>query len=372
MTASIQSDVSFNSCLKGRAYLGAGIALLALVVLSGCATTPPAPPAQIVSAARETAAVNAAGDAADDPAIWIAPEAEQSLVIATQKQGGLYVFDLAGAIVQEAPGGMPNNVDLRDGFAWADGAGPLVGASDRSDNSIVLWKFDPAARKLDPAPRARIATGFAEVYGFCLGRAGDGWIAVATSTLGDVGVWRISLDAQGKPQGVRVARFNLGPAVDASITEGCVVDDQAGVYYLAQEMVGVWKVPFGDETGEKRKLIAKVGDGRLIADVEGLTIYPTANGGGYLIASVQGWSQYAVYDRGGDNAYRGSFSIGASTDGTADAVSGTDGIDVTAAPLGPNYPAGMFVAQDDENTDPGALQNFKYVSWAEIAAKLGL
>ena len=79
-----------------------------------------------------------------------------------------------------------------------------------------------------------------------------------------------------------------------------------------------------------------------------------------------------MYDRGGENAYRGAFTIGASADGSADGVQGTDGIDVVSAPLGSAYPQGLFVAQDDENTAPDALQNFKYASWAEVAAALQL
>jgi myo-inositol-hexaphosphate 3-phosphohydrolase len=51
---------------------------------------------------------------------------------------------------------------------------------------------------------------------------------------------------------------------------------------------------------------------------------------------------------------------------------GTDGIDVVSAPLGAAYARGLFVAQDDENTSPAALQNFKYVVWADIATQLGL
>lgn len=333
-----------------------------LSALGACATTAPSAPA-----ARETAAVSATGDAADDPAIWVAPQADQSLVIATQKKGGLYIFDLAGKIVQEAPGGLPNNVDLRSEYPWRDGAGVLVGASDRSDNAIVLWRFDPATKRLDANPRARIATGFAEVYGFCLGRMGVDWVAVATGKVGEVGVWRLTLGEDGAVQGARIVDFNLG-----SITEGCVVDDEAGTLYLAQELVGIWRTPLNDAAGAGRKLIDRVGGGRLAADVEGLTIYRGPNGAGYLIASVQGRSRYAVYERGAENAYRGSFSIGASADGLADAVSGTDGIDVTSAPLGSDFPAGMFVAQDDENKSPAAPQNFKYVSWSTIAATLGL
>lgn len=338
--------------------------LAAVLSLAACATTPRWP---AIPAMRETEAVSATGDAADDPAIWVAPDAAQSLVIATQKQGGLYLFDLAGQIVQEAPGGRPNNVDLRDAFAWPEGAAPIVGASDRSDNAIVLWRFDPMTRRLNTTARARIPTGFSEIYGFCLGRLADGFVAIATDKGGEVGVWRLSVSAGGAVSSERTAAFNLG-----SIAEGCVVDDETGEYYVAQELVGIWRIAPGDSAGAARRLIDRVGaGGNLVADVEGLSIWRGEDRGGYLVASVQGRSRFAVYDRG-DNAYRGSFGIGVSHDLAADAVSGTDGIDISSAPLGPEYPRGLMVAQDDENTGPAALQNFKYVSWAEIATALGL
>lgn len=337
-------------------------AFLAVTALSACAHGPIAP------ALRETVAVNQTGDAADDPAIWVAADPAQSLVIGTQKKGGLYVFDLSGAIVQDIPGGEPNNVDIREAFQWRDGANPIVGASDRTDNSIVLWRFDARTRQLEATPRARIATGFTEVYGFCLGRMGADYVAIVTDRdSGNIGVWKLVQQADGAITGERIISYSLG-----SISEGCVVDDDAGVYYVAQELVGIWRARLDDATAANRQQIDRVGaSGNLLADVEGLTLWRGANGGGYLIASVQGRSQYAVYNRG-DNAYRGAFSIGASLDGGADGVQGTDGIDVVSANFGPELPQGLFVAQDDRNTNPRDLQNFKYVSWATIAATLGL
>jgi len=338
------------------------------IILAAAALAACGPQTLVVPAAVETAPVNEPDDAADDPAIWVPPDPTQSVVIATQKQGGLYVFDLSGAIVQELPGGEPNNVDLRDGFGWPEGESPLVGASDRTDNALVLWRLDPATRLLDSQPRARIATGFAEIYGFCLGRMGDSFVAIATDKeSGEVGVWRLSLGDDGVIGGERIVTYTLG-----SIAEGCVVDDEAGIYYVAQELEGIWRASLDDTDGSERRAVGEVGDGNLVEDVEGLTIWRGENGAGYLIASVQGASRFAVYDRGGDNTYRGSFGIGASADGSADAVQGTDGIDVVSAPLGAAFPQGLFVAQDDENTDPAELQNFKYVSWAEVAAALAL
>jgi 3-phytase len=168
--------------------------------------------------------------------------------------------------------------------------------------------------------------------------------------------------------GERIAAYSVG-----SIAEGCVFDDAAGVYYLAQELVGIWRVDADEPEGAGRRLIDRVGaGGNLVADVEGLSLWAPESGGGYLVASVQGASRFAVYDRDGANAYRGAVRIGASLDGRADAVQGTDGIDITSAPLGPDFPQGLLVVQDDRNTNPRDLQNFKYVSWAEVAAALAL
>ena len=58
-----------------------------------------------------------------------------------------------------------------------------------------------------------------------------------------------------------------------------------------------------------------------------------------------------------------------------DGVEGTDGLDVTSTPLGPEYPAGLLVVMDGENTDPDgstANQNFKLVSWQAVADALQL
>ena len=86
-----------------------------------------------VPAAAETPAVGTGDrDAADDPEIWVDPkDPSRGVIIGTDKQAGLYVYDLTGKQLQYVPGGKPNNVDLRDGFPTAQGARVLVAASDR-------------------------------------------------------------------------------------------------------------------------------------------------------------------------------------------------------------------------------------------------
>ena len=57
--------------------------------------------ANTVTATVETEPVPHSGDSADDPAIWIHPtDPAQSMIIGTDKHGGLAVYDLAGAQLQ--------------------------------------------------------------------------------------------------------------------------------------------------------------------------------------------------------------------------------------------------------------------------------
>ena len=65
------------------------------------------------------------------------------------------------------------------------------------------------------------------------------------------------------------------------------------------------------------------------------------------------------------------FTVTASADGSIDAVTHTDGLDVNSAPL-PGFPNGLLVVQDDGNPDSGVDQNFKLVDWTLIRDALGL
>src|SRR5919197_1652312 len=65
----------------------------------------------MVLATAETAPVPHAGDAADDPAIWVHPtDPALSTIVGTDKIGGVAVYDLLGKQNQYVPGGQMNNV----------------------------------------------------------------------------------------------------------------------------------------------------------------------------------------------------------------------------------------------------------------------
>src|SRR5690606_14558437 len=130
-----------------------------------CATCP-REDAPMPTATAETAPVPHAGDAADDPAIWVHPtDPSRSTVIGTDKLGGLAVYDLAGQEVQYRADGRFNNVDLRP-FRLGGASISLVAASDRSTRSIAIYRVDPTTRLLEPIHPRTIATGI-DVYGLC-------------------------------------------------------------------------------------------------------------------------------------------------------------------------------------------------------------
>jgi 3-phytase len=308
---------------------------------------------ETVMATVETDPVPNGGDAADDPAIWVNPnDPAQSLIIGTDKRGGLAVYDLGGKQIQYLSDGQMDNVDLRDGFKLGGQTVAIVTASNRKDNSIAVYKIDPQTRTLENVAARKVKHGLS-VYGSCMYRsAKTGKIYYfGTSKSGDVEQWEL-FESGGKVDAKKVRNIKL-----SSVVEGCVADDELGHFYVAEEAVGIWKFGAEPEAESDHTQVAKVGDGHLFADVEGLAIAYGKDGVGYLMASSQGNHSYVVYRREGNNEFVKKFRVGAG-DGV-DGCEETDGIDVTTANLGPAFPQGVFVVQDGFN-DKGN-QNFKLV-----------
>ncbi|AOR77652.1 phytase [Novosphingobium resinovorum] len=362
--------------------LGSG-ALLPALLLSACATTTIAPgtaapeaprphyPATDIPAEGETAPVGTGNaDAADDPAIWRnAANPAASLILGTDKKAGLYVYALDGTVKDFSPAGALNNADLRE-VRMADGSTRiLVGASDRTDRAeprIALFGLDGATGKLSvlgsgtflPAGHAP-----AEAYGFCMGAPlAAGELARAYVVLKDGTVAESRLvEKAGK-----IAAEHLRDVKFATQSEGCVVDDVTKTLYVAEEDVAIWKVPLGTPTLTASSY-ARVGetDG-LVDDIEGLAIARNAEGRAWLVASSQGDNAYALFDLASGKP-AGRFRING---GTLGGTSDTDGIEVVLGDFGPQYPEGLFMAQDGDNA-PEA-QNFKLLSWRSIRTALGI
>jgi 3-phytase len=331
--------------------------------MTGCATPTPdwaaiarSNPAPVVTALRETAAVKTANaDAADDPAIWRnAADPAASLIVATDKRAGLNVYDLAGRQKSFIDAGRVNNVDL---IAVEIGGKPivLVAASDRNDIAaakIALFRLDTETARLEPLGTVPAGTG--EAYGICL--AGRGQAVDAFVVLKDGTINQVALDLGGaSPSGRIVRTMKL-----ASQAEGCVVDPRSRRLYVAEEDVGIWRFDARPEGSSTPMRVAAVDGRTLVADVEGLALAQQPGGRGMLVASSQGDNAYALFDLA-DERFVGRFRIG---QGRVGATSETDGIEVALGDFGPDFPEGLMIAQDGDNS-PHA-QNFKLVDWRAI------
>ncbi|WP_374394623.1 phytase [Sphingopyxis sp.] len=346
----------------------------ALLAAAGLPERPAAPaPATmpLALATVETAPVETGGDAADDPAIWIdAADPAQSVIIGTQKQSGLYVYGLDGKVLQYLPDGRMNNVDLRSGFRLGGRDVALVTASNRTTKGISIYALDPATRRLTDVADGLQNTGFEDPYGLCMYRSAKTkkTYVFVNQTDGKMRQWELVATPAGKVRAKLVRDLPF-----ASQVEGCVADDETGMLYTGEEDVGIWREGAEPRGGPARTMLAKITDNPALKDdMEGMGLYAMADGKGYLVVSSQGNDSYAVFRREGDNAYVGSFRIGADMAAGIDGVSETDGLDVSSLAAGPNFPHGLMVAQDGRNVSPPENQNFKLVPWERVAKALGL
>lgn len=316
-----------------------------------------------VTARGETAPVGTANaDAADDPAIWRNAAAPlQSLIVGTDKKAGLYVYGLDGKVRDFNDAGRVNNVDLKDKVAIGGADGILVAASDRNDIAnakVALFRLDPVTAKLTAL--GKIDAGRGEAYGICLGRDETGLSAFVVMKDGTIN--QVAIDASGATPAGRIVRtMKLGTQA-----EGCAVDDRTHILYVAEEDVALWRFD-ARATGSKTPTkIADVGARHIVADAEGVAIAPIGEKDGYVLVSSHGDNAYVAY-RLSDDSYAGRFRV---VDGRIGGSEETDGIELMLGDFGPDYPGGLFVAQDGHNA--AAAQNFKLVAWDDIAKALDL
>ena len=323
-----------------------------------------------VTATVETVPVASFGDAADDPAIWADPiNPGNSVVITTDKQAGLYVHDMQGKVLQFVPDGKVNNVDLREDFMLGGERIVLVTASNRTDESISIYRLDTATRQLVDVSDGTQPTGLADPYGLCMTRNAEGRTYVFVN--GDdtrKRQWELVDAGNGRVRASHVRDMSF-----ESQTEGCVIDDASGMLYVNEEDEALWRLSAGPDGGDSKTVVERIADNHAVLDdFEGVGIYDLGNGHGYLVVSSQGNDSYAVYRREGKQEYLGSFAVVADPLLGIDGISETDGLEVTSRNLGPGFEHGAMVAQDGRNVMPVENQNYKYVPWAAIARALQL
>ncbi len=305
-------------------------------------------------------------DAADDPAIWVnALDPVESRIIGTDKKGGLAVYNLKGEQLFYYPDGMMNNVDLRHHFIAGNDTIDIVCASNRSNQSIAIYKIGNGGSLIKIAARSITTQMQEEVYGLCMYRSPETgkYYVFMNSKGGEVEQWELlATDSLIDAQLVR--NFKLGTQV-----EGMVADDENQALFISEEVKGIWKFnaePGGNNEKKRLEKSSEYDNGNILFDIEGLSIYYLPDGNGYLLASIQGNYSYAVYQRKAPHKYMGSFRI---AEGVIDGAEETDGLDIYSFALNDDFGHGLLVVQDGYNYDNNKLrpQNFKLVAWENVA-----
>ena len=310
-----------------------------------------------ISAYVETPPMRTQGDAADDPAIWVNQQApEKSLVLGTNKKQGLFVYDLAGAEVQQLLVGRVNNVDVRSGFTLQGQPMDVAAASHRDHNSIALFAIQPETGKL--SVQAEIQTNLDDVYGLCMGTQATDMFVFINDQDGRYQQYKL-VDSDTGWSGHLVREFKV-----ATQPEGCVSFDQKGVLFVGEEDHGIWTLDLTDPKSELQE-IATVNGQTLVDDVEGLDLYLNDQAP-LLVVSSQGNDSYVLMDALPPYAVKGRFKVVADANAGIDGASETDGLAVTSAPLGEGLEQGLMVVQDGRNVMPAELQNFKLISFSEV------
>jgi 3-phytase len=348
------------TCRQSR--FRAGTALLMSALAGGCASGTDTPVFPVVTARVETRAVPSAEDAADDPAIWVHPvNPLQSLILGTDKQSGLMVYNLQGDQMQSIPRGRLNNVDLRQQVLVGNEQVTLAVATNRTHGTIDVFRV--SATGVVSFVMAQPVT-LTDPYGICMYRDAAGLAYVfANSTDGVYQHWLLNPDHELNP------RLHGSFMLDSQ-PEGCAADDATGMLYMGEEDVGIWYLPV-DDFGRAREMMQnldRVTSPYLRDDIEGMDIW-RRNELAYLVVSSQGNNSYAVYDLS-DHSYFGSFRITDSADGKVDGVQETDGLTISAGQFGALYPDGLLVVQDGFNKLPDDNQDFKLVSWQVVMQAL--
>lgn len=321
------------------------------------------PKAVVVKSCGQTTPVASAGDAADDPAIWIHPSnPDASLILGTDKKRGLAAYDLDGKLKQFLELGAVNNVDLRQALRFDRGLIDLAVLSHRHHRSVDLVeiKTDGTLTFL-----GRFPTRLPDVYGICMTRTDTGGADVLiNSKTGRLHRYALEIREDSVRGELKQAwTFN-------SQIEACVVDDEQSTVYVGEESRGIWSIALRMPGAEPR-LVLEVGD-MLRADVEGLALVDHPKHGRLLIASSQGDSHFVVLQTRSPYQVLGRFRVAENPGKGIDAVSETDGIEVFSGAIGSKFPGGLLVVQDGSPGGENRHQNFKLICWDEVLSALGL
>lgn len=301
----------------------------------------------------------------DDPAIWINPaDPAKSLIVGTDKDsdGALFVFDLAGKKVNAVTGlKRPNNVDIAYGFRLNGRAVDIAVVTERETSKLRVYVL-PEMKAIDNGGIS-IFDGETEKgpMGIALYTAPNHTIyAIAGRKSGPSGSYLWQYELKGNTSGIVTGQVvrKFGRYSGKKEIESIAADNELGFIYYSDEQNGVHKYYADPVKGNKE--LALFATRGFLADHEGISIYKTGKTTGYILVSNQQKNTFMVYPREGSAKNPDEHVL--ITEIPVSTIE-SDGSEVTAVNLGPQFPKGMFVAMSNGKV-------FHYYDWRELQGRI--
>ncbi len=298
----------------------------------------------------------------DDMCIWIHPDdpAMSRIIVADKLACLLLVYDLQGATIQSTATPKPGNIDLRYGVPLGGQTVDLVVFNQRQEGSLVkVYVVDAVDGILRRVDDGSIVTE--PGYGGGLYRSPrDGRLYFIKTFKDDGIVEQVELYDGGD------CTIQAAPARswETGQCEGVAAHDASGTIFIAEEKLGIWALGGEPIDPAPGKLVARVGENGLAADVEGLAVLPLSDSDGYLLVSNQGVDNFHVYHFGDAFEFLGAFAI--------EGAEHTDGIDVSGVALDHRFPGGIFTCHTVAAEGGVKRCPVLVTSWLDIAEAMDI
>ncbi|WP_333833798.1 phytase [Rubrimonas sp.] len=331
----------------------------------------------------------------DDPAVWRHPtDPAASVVYTAMKEGGLRVYDLAGAELQRlAPEGIRyNNIDVIYDFAFGGAEIDIAIASDRANDTLAIFAIGADGLLTEitsasvPETIFGVDDGEATAYGLAAWTSpfdGETYAYVTQASGAAIAQLRLTTEVDGVSfEKVRDLPLPVADGDDPEDyqSEGIAIDRETGIGYVTvEDELGLLAFDARPDAPATFEIVADIDSGYFAPDLEGVALHYGPEGEGLILVSSQGDATFAVFDRETWD-YLGSFAVRG--EGGIDGVEESDGLEIYSGAL-PGFESGLLVTQDGSNEiqvvfgDPedGEIQNFnvnfKYSNLGDVLALFG-
>ncbi|MGH9004384.1 MAG: phytase, partial [Acidimicrobiia bacterium] len=229
--------------------------------------------------------------------------------------------------------------------------------------------------KIDRAALEKPGEGPFYAHGMCLYNSpvNGRFYAFVVDRFGTIKQLELTDDGTGKVAFEEVRQIKVEPRPpegNPDQTEACVADEFGRSFFVAEQDWNIWR--YGaeptDPTGTADRVMVdkEVSEGgHFTREAEGLAVVTEPSRASHLIVSSQKANAFTVYR--GRAPYDFVRQVKVVSSATADGCENTDGLDAVYANLGPAFPQGLLVCQDNNNNAPGdGNMNFKYVRLEDI------